>query len=111
MTDVSTLDELTDALRASYDSPVLLFKHSATCPISSMAHREIDRLTEASDPPVYRIVVQRARQVSSACAEQTGIRHESPQALVVRDGEVVWHASHHRVRAAAIRAAAAPVQP
>ena len=42
------------------------------------------------------IVVQHARPVSNAVVERFGVRHESPQALLLRDGRVVWHASHWR---------------
>jgi bacillithiol system protein YtxJ len=45
------------------------------------------------------IVVQRSRDVSTAVAEKTGIRHESPQALVLKNSKVVYHASHYDVTA------------
>ena len=44
--------------------------------------------------PKKKIEIQNAREVSNAVAEKTGVRHESPQALLLRDGEVVWNASH-----------------
>ena len=42
----------------------------------------------------YLLDLLRHRDVSNAIAEKFGIRHESPQVLVIRDGEVVAHASH-----------------
>jgi bacillithiol system protein YtxJ len=52
--------------------------------------------------PVWRVEVWSHREVSNAVAKRFGVRHETPQVLFVRDGLVVWSASHFRVTAAAI---------
>ena len=93
------LEELDRALAASGDRPLLLFKHSFTCGVSTEA---LDALVaHLNEPPTgatYAIVtVQTHREVSNAVARQLGIRHETPQALLIRDGRVVWSASHFRV--------------
>jgi bacillithiol system protein YtxJ len=46
--------------------------------------------------------MQSARDISNAVAEKTGIRHESPQAIVLKNGAPVYHASHFDVSAEAI---------
>ena len=51
------------------------------------------------------IEIQRARPVSIALAERTGVRHESPQALLLRDARVVWHASHYQIHLTALEKA------
>ena len=100
-------------LESSHRAPVLLLKHSLTCPISSSAYREVrDFLADRSsddDPVPALIEIQRAREVSTYVAQRTGVRHESPQALLIRDGEVVWHASHYSVRKDALGRALAAV--
>lgn len=97
--DAGALDEL---MARSQSEPVVLFKHSTTCPISMNAHREMERFADAD---VNLVVVQRARELSNEIARRTGVRHESPQALVVRNGDVVWNASHYDITADAVRAA------
>ena len=82
----------------SGSQPVIIFKHSSTCPISAAAHREMSRV--AAD--VSLVVVQRARELSLRVAEQTGIRHESPQAIILRNGQAVWSASHFDITAEAV---------
>jgi bacillithiol system protein YtxJ len=83
---------------------VILFKHSPTCPVSWMAHREVMRLrTEQPDLPLYLISVRRRRDVARFVEEHTGVRHESPQVLVLRGGTVVASASHDDVTAPAIK--------
>lgn len=104
---LSGLDELEQALAASGVRPLLLFKHSYTCGISAEALDEIvshlhDRQADAS---YAMVTVQTHRDVSNAVAHRLGVRHETPQALLIKDGQVVWSASHFRVTAQAVEAA------
>ncbi|MDQ3255344.1 MAG: bacillithiol system redox-active protein YtxJ [Acidobacteriota bacterium] len=96
--DASALNEWMERSRRG---PVVLFKHSTACPISSAAYREMERV----GAEVGLVVVQRARSVSREVAERTGVRHESPQVFVLRDGAVVWTASHYDVTADAVKQA------
>jgi bacillithiol system protein YtxJ len=83
---------------------VILFKHSPTCPVSWMAHREVMRLrTEQPDLPLYLVSVRRRRDVARFIEERTGVRHESPQVLVLRQGTVVGFASHDDVTVSTIK--------
>ncbi len=104
---LDSLDSLGTALAKSAIRPAVIFKHSLTCGTSAMAMEEIRDLVDGTpfDADFYLVRVQQARAVSRAAEEQLGIRHESPQVLVVIDGRVVWHASHFRVTAAAVLAA------
>lgn len=97
------------ALLASQQRPMLLFKHSATCGISAQAHESLaEWLAGQHDPaPVYVIDVRAHRPLSLAVAERFGIRHESPQLMLVDRGAVVWHASHFHVNAREVAAALA----
>ncbi|PSQ92738.1 MAG: bacillithiol system redox-active protein YtxJ [Bacteroidetes bacterium SW_4_67_19] len=104
---LATEDDLQDALRHSDDEPVVFYKHSSTCPISAQAEDEMKSLLSNSGaPPVYELVVQESRDMSDRIAEHFSIRHETPQAIVVSDGEPVFNASHHDVTAASVRQAA-----
>lgn len=90
---VNTREELDGLFEKSSEQPVFLFKHSLTCPISSGVFQTVSEI----DADVYLVVVQHARDISNAVAEKTGVRHESPQAIVIRDGKTVYHASHYDV--------------
>lgn len=84
----------------------LLFKHSTRCPISAHAHDEYQEwLAAAGEDRVRtaRVLVVEARPVSNAIAERLKVRHESPQAILIEDGKVLWHASHHSITADALR--------
>jgi bacillithiol system protein YtxJ len=73
----------------------LLFKHSTTCPISAAAFAEYERWSAAYPATATGwIEVVQERTLARAVAERTGIRHESPQAILLARGEPRWNASH-----------------
>lgn len=102
VTDARELDEL---LARSHAAPVVLFKHSTTCPISAGAYRQLSQLSGDVAGEVALVVVQSARALSRRVAEQTGIQHESPQAIILRKGQAVWAASHFDITAEAVERA------
>ena len=93
--EIHNIEELDALIEKSNEQAVVFFKHSVTCPISSGVYQEIAN----ADADINLIVVQNARSVSTAIAEKTGVRHESPQALIIKNGEVVYHAAHYDVTA------------
>ena len=103
------LEELDRLLAASEARPLLLFKHSYSCGISAEALDElVAHLNGTPGDAEYAIVtVQTHREVSNEVARKLGVRHETPQALLIRDGRVVWSASHFRVTANAVEGAIA----
>lgn len=107
MKDIENLADLDAAVAASSTQPILIFKHSLTCGTSALAYEEIDdHLTSGREPrEVYLVRIQTARAVSNEISARFRIRHESPQALLLDRGSVVWHGSHYHVNAAEIEAA------
>src|SRR5689334_12001777 len=82
-------------LDRSKTDPVLIFKHSTQCAISAEAYQEFTSVADAAEGLVCAtVLVVEHRQVSDAIAKRLGIRHQSPQALLIQNGQVVWHASH-----------------
>ena len=104
---LKTESQLEEAYAASMTEPVVLFKHSATCPISAMARRRIKHLQDSNDPPVYEVVVQSARPLSQKLAQDLGIRHESPQVILLHKQSPVYDTSHHLINVEDIRDAVA----
>jgi len=79
----------------------ILFKHSTRCSISLMAKRkfefEWDVLPE--DTSVYFLDLIKYRQISNAIAELFDVHHESPQLLLIKEGECIYEASHSDISA------------
>ncbi|MCP3025352.1 bacillithiol system redox-active protein YtxJ [Halobacillus sp. A5] len=80
-----------------------LLKHSLTCPVSSSALKEYEGFSDKTESPCYVLYVQEARALSTYIAEQTQIRHESPQAIYFKQGKAVWDASHYNIKAETLR--------
>jgi bacillithiol system protein YtxJ len=97
---ITSLDELEQAFKESDEKPILLFKHSTRCSISSTALARFERkwqvITEEKVTPYFLDLVQ-FRHVSDAIAIQTGVQHESPQVILVHKGKVLYQASHNGI--------------
>ena len=95
ITEVTELEGLIDR---SKQAPVVIFKHSLTCPISASALEKM----QGYEGDVDLVEVQRARALSNEIAQRLGVRHESPQIIIVRNGQVLWNASHFKITAEAV---------
>jgi len=87
-------------LRYSEEKPQLIYKYSDRCSVCFMAKQELENVAEKiSDiADVYMINVVQQRDVSNAIASELNIRHESPQVLILKDGEVNWCGSHWQIK-------------
>jgi len=92
----------------SFGKPVLIFKHSTSCSVSSTAKDRLERgWSDLSGfGAVYYLDLLRFREISNAIEKEFGIRHESPQVLVVKDGICVYNDSHFSISSREIAAAA-----
>lgn len=105
--EIDTLEQWNELLDASRQQPVVIFKHSTTCPVSANALSEFDQYLEAhpDDTTTYALVkVIESRPVSNQIAEDTGVKHESPQIILLRDGQKYWTASHWSITVEHMRA-------
>ena len=94
--DLKTTEDADRLLHS--DTPAWVCKHSITCPISTAGHSQFEQyLADHPDHPAGLIVVQHARDVSNHVADATGVKHQSPQVLLVKDGRALWHASHYGI--------------
>jgi len=95
VTDKQAFNELTDR---SNERPVVIFKHSLTCPISAAAYQQMAEF----EGEIALVEVQRARELSDEIEQRLSLAHESPQAIVLHHGKVVWNASHFKITAEAV---------
>ena len=99
-------EDLQRLLGGAGDQPVLIFKHSTTCPVSARAHAAFLAASAGPDLDGVRLGLVRVieeRPLSQSIAMRFGVTHQSPQALVVRGGRAVWNASHAALTRQAIR--------
>lgn len=100
-TQLKTPEDVQELLAGSDTEPVFLLKHSSQCPISAevySAFSEFDRKGGADRAWTCALVrVIEERPLSNQIAEQLGVRHESPQLLLISGSRVLWHDSHWRL--------------
>jgi|CXWL01.1.fsa_nt_gi bacillithiol system protein YtxJ len=103
---LQTLEDLDQALAESRRRPVLFFKHSPRCDASAAAYDELLQYvaSAADDVTRYLLLIPDARPASDALVARFGIRHESPQAILVRDGRAVWDAAHGAINQSSLAA-------
>ena len=94
LTDIAQLDTIK---KESGTSPVLIFKHSTRCSISATALARLERNWKSENPTgmkAYYLDLISFRPVSNKIQEEFHIEHQSPQALLIKDGQCVYDASH-----------------
>lgn len=82
-----------------------IFKHSTRCSISSMAKNRVESNWQIDDThPIYYLDLIQHRSVSNLIAEKLGVEHQSPQLIVVKNGEAVYNASHNAIQVEEVKA-------
>ena len=106
--ELTSTTDLDRVWALSEQKPCLLFKHSTRCPISTRALSAFEQARaqpEATAAAWVYLDPIAHRDVSNEIAVRTGVTHQSPQAILLRDGKPVWHASHIGVTSDALIAA------
>ena len=93
--EITAIDQWQKVLEQSNEKPIVVFKHSTTCPISAGAYEEFQAFDKQIDR--YLVKVIESRPVSNEISVDLGIQHESPQAFVIANGKAVWDASHRKI--------------
>jgi len=103
LTSVEAFDQVWEK---SAEAPVIVFKHSTTCPISAGAFDEFQQYlkNDGKDEEAYFLKVRESREVSNHIAEVTGVQHQSPQILLLKDKSSIWKESHSKITEDSIKA-------
>lgn len=97
LTESKQLEEIE---KESEKMPVVIFKHSTRCGISRMVLNNFERsydLPKDKQVKLYMLDLIANRNISNEVAERFGVRHESPQMIILKDQQVVHHASHQGI--------------
>lgn len=94
---LESLTQLDEIKQLSGDKPVLIFKHSTRCSVSSMVWDRLKRNWKKEDSEKvtpYFLDLIRHRNVSKQIEKELKVYHESPQIILVKDGKAVYDNSH-----------------
>jgi bacillithiol system protein YtxJ len=104
LTEITQLQTIKEE---SYKHPVLILKHSTTCSISSTALSRLERnwkQEKVGDLKPYYLDLLRYRPISNEIANTFKVEHQSPQVLIIQDGECVYDVSHFDISFGALEA-------
>lgn len=87
-------NQLEEIKEKSNQKPQVIFKHSTRCSISSMAKGRLERSTQPNDADFYFLDLISYRDISNKIAKDFQVFHESPQIIVIKNGECVYDESH-----------------
>lgn len=103
LTDIAQLEQLTEESRGM---AVGIFKHSTRCSISATALDRLERNWSKAQGTetlkMYYLDLIAHRDISNTLAEKYGVTRESPQFILIKNGEAVYHESHYGIDLAEI---------
>ena len=98
--NLNSVEQLAEINEKSKNKTQIIFKHSTRCSVSVFAKRILsdeysDEIKKNAD--VYYLDLIAFREISNSIANYYGVVHESPQILVINNGECTFNASHSDV--------------
>lgn len=102
LTELNELDAVTEF---SFKKPVFIFKHSTRCGISRMVLKQFEKLydIEKEKAEGYYLDLLEYRPISNEIALRFGITHQSPQLILIKNGEAIYDASHQDIDAESLK--------
>ena len=96
---ITSLDQLLQIKEQSKTIPAIIFKHSTRCVISRMVLREFESSFAEHQLSVslYILDLLTYREISNEIVSEFQVFHQSPQLIVIKNGEVIYHASHNDI--------------
>ena len=85
--------------------PIAIFKHSTRCSLSSMVKSRLERGWNINDNDIemYYLDLLNYRNISDKIASVFNVEHQSPQLIVLSQGDVLYHASHGEIDAGILK--------
>jgi bacillithiol system protein YtxJ len=97
--------QLEEIIQKSFTAPQVIFKYSSRCSLSDLIRDRLERQPGPEQMDFYFLDLIAYRALSDRIARKFEVHHESPQVLVIRNGECVYDESHTAIRMDAIMAA------
>ncbi len=91
---LTTVEQVNDLIEQSHHQPSIIFKHSTRCSISCVAKDRFERQFKSDKANAWYLDLLSFREVSNHVAEVFNVEHQSPQVLLIKDGECAFHTSH-----------------
>jgi bacillithiol system protein YtxJ len=99
---LESLAQIEEIVIESENTPVAIFKHSTTCSISVMAKKRLETSWNL-ELPAYYLDLKAHRNISDELSKRFDVHHESPQLLLIKNGECIHDASHFDINVGEIK--------
>ena len=90
-------NQLQQLVESSHEKPQVIFKHSTRCSISIMAKNRLERVEFPEQIQFHYLDLLQYRDISNKIAEQFGVYHQSPQILLIKNGECIFEETHSAI--------------
>ncbi|MGZ8559064.1 MAG: bacillithiol system redox-active protein YtxJ [Chitinophagaceae bacterium] len=94
LNDESALEALK---KLSTMQPQVIFKHSTRCSVSSMIKNRLEKAQAPDELNFHFLDLIAHRSLSDKIAVEFLVEHESPQVLLIKNGECVYDESHNGI--------------
>lgn len=94
---LTSLEQLEEAEKESFERPVVLFKDSVTCGISAYAKERLQEFHLDGTCRFYYLDLLSYRDISNEIANRYGVIHQSPQVIILKNGKASFSTSHHQI--------------
>ena len=96
---LTEISQLTTLISQSSIKPILIFKHSTRCGVSRMALKSFEKAYDLDQSVLEMCFLDLIsyRDLSNEISSQLNVHHQSPQVLVVKNGQLVYHDSHYQI--------------
>jgi bacillithiol system protein YtxJ len=95
--DLNSIEQLNKIRELSKIRPQAIFKHSTRCFISSIIKERLELVGPPGETDFYFLDLLRYRQISNKIASEFSVQHQSPQILLIKNGECVYDESHNDI--------------
>jgi bacillithiol system protein YtxJ len=98
--EITSIEDLQTAINSSFENPVMIFKHSKRCGTSFYALNFLQsqwKNEEVKNLKPYMLDLVSYREISDKISKEFSIKHESPQVLLIKNGECIYNDSHGRI--------------
>src|SRR4051794_30157535 len=95
--NLTTEEQLQEIKERSNERPQLIFKHSTRCSISSVAKNRLDRSSRPDGIDFYFLDLIKHRNISNQVSREFNVYHESPQVLIIKNGQSIYDESHSAI--------------
>ena len=94
---ITSIDQLEQIKQQSFQTPQVIFKHSTRCSISLMVLNRLERSIAPEQVQFHYLDLLAYRTISDQIATDFAVYHESPQVLLIKNGECIYDESHQGI--------------